>query len=148
MRTAPGRDFAGDGMPDRVCPPPPRGLKAPGRALWGQLQEALPPTAEFDERDLAILALAARQADDVAALEREIRTEGVVVTGSQGQPRLNALVTEARQGRAAIAKLLTDLDLGEQEVERPRSPRSRRAQHAAEVRWAAVAERRERARGA
>lgn len=134
-------------MTDRVCQPPPRGLKAPGRALWKQLHEALPPTAEFDERDLAILALAARQADDVAALERSIRKVGVVVDGSKGQPRLNALVTEARQGRAAVARLLTDLDLDEQEVERPRSPRSRRAQHAAEVRWADVAARRERARG-
>jgi hypothetical protein len=107
----------------------------------------LPDDAELDEREAAILAAACRQADDVAALEEAIAKQGVVVEGSQGQPRLSPLVTEARQGRLAVARLLGELDLADPDAE-PRSAKWRRARHAADARWDAkdqLAERRRKA---
>jgi hypothetical protein len=94
----------------------------------------LPNDAEFDERELAVLAAACRQADDLAALEAVIAEEGVVAIGSKGQPRLSSLVTEVRQGRLALTRLLGELDLTDANAE-PRTARSRRAQHAATSRW-------------
>jgi P27 family predicted phage terminase small subunit len=130
-----------------VAERPPKGLSEAGRALWRQIQRAVPDDAELDEREAAILAAACRQADDVAALEAAIAAHGVVVEGSRGQPRLSPLMTEARQGRLALARLLGELDLSDADAQR-RSARSRRGQQAANARWDARDQLAERRRGA
>jgi len=112
----------------------PARLGPAGKALWRQIRAAVPEYSELDERELAILRAACGQADDLAALEAAIAKQGVVAIGSQGQPRLNALVTEARRGRLAVARLLGELDLSAADAE-PRTARSRRAQRAAQTRW-------------
>jgi P27 family predicted phage terminase small subunit len=125
----------------------PSGLRPAGRALWRRIHTGLPAECELDDREVAILSAACRQADDVAALEAAIAEDGVVATGSRGQPRLNPLVTEARQGRLAVARLLGELDLSDPDAE-PRTARSRRAKQAADARWDAkdeIAARRARA---
>lgn len=122
-------------MSEQAVPRPPKGLGAAGQELWRALHAALPAEAEFDERELVILTLAARQADDVAALEGSLRSSGPVVEGSQGQPRLSGAVAEARQGRLAVSRLLGALELPDFEAERLRSSSSKRAQHAANARW-------------
>jgi P27 family predicted phage terminase small subunit len=125
----------------------PQGLRAAGKALWRAIHAGLPAECELDERELAILAAACRQADDVATLEEAVARDGVMIAGAQGQTRLNAAVTEARQGRVALARLLGELDLSDPDAE-PRSARSRHAQKAARARWDArdqLAERRSRA---
>jgi hypothetical protein len=80
---------------------------------------------ELDEREEALLAAAARQADAVQALEADIAERGYVV-GS----RLNPSVPEARQGRTALARLLGGLDLPDS-----RSLTEIRAGRAARARW-------------
>jgi hypothetical protein len=110
----------------------PQGLQEAGQALWDRL------TAEyqFDAREALVVAAAARQADDVARLEQLIAGEGVVTVGSAGQPRLSAAVTEVRQGRIALAKLLGELSIPVDEpAERTESAATRRARRAAEARW-------------
>ena len=116
-------------------PSPPSGLNAAGRRLWDAILNDLAEGLELDARELVILAAACRQADTNSALERSIRRHGVTVGGSKGQQRLNAAVTELRQGRLALARLLGDVDLAESSPA-VQSPGSRRAQKASHVRWA------------
>ncbi len=120
-------------MPESATPRPPSGLDATGRRLWRQVQRAIEPDAELDERDLAVLELAARQADDVARLERMLkRARRPTVAGSTGQVRLHPAIAELRQARLALARLLTSLNL---EIGKQDSAASARARRAAEARW-------------
>ena len=121
----------------------PAGLGVAGKRLWQTVTKGLPKDWELDERELEILRLAARQADDVAALEKSIARDGVTVNGSAGQPRVNPAVTEVRGGRLALGRLLGMLELpGDDEA--PRSEASLRAQRAARARWAGHEPRRRR----
>src|SRR5687767_14590908 len=101
-----------------------------GTGLIEAIRTGLPPGVELDEREEAILDLAARQARDVAAAEADIAERGYLVPGSRGQQVVNPSVAEVRQGRLALGKLLGQLDL-------PESTRDavRGARHAAEARW-------------
>jgi uncharacterized protein with von Willebrand factor type A (vWA) domain len=91
------------------------------------IRAGLPAGVELDEREEAILDLAARQASDVAVLEADIAARGHLVEGSRGQLVLNPSIAEARQGRLALGKLLGQLDLPDV---------VRNARRAAEARWA------------
>ena len=104
--------------------------KDPATETIEAIREGLPPGVELDEREEALLDLAARQARDVAAAEADIAERGYLVTGSRGQGMINPSVSEARQGRIALGKLLGQLDL-------PESTRDavRNARNAAEARW-------------
>ncbi len=131
----PGRRFVG---PDVRAP---EGLGNRGRSLWKQIHKAVATGFELDERELVVLVLACRQADDVARLEAAIRTDGAMTRGSAGQPVLHPAISEVRQARQAISRLLGAIELPTGEDEVPRTEASRRAQHAAQARWAQVAER-------
>jgi len=88
-----------------------------------------------------MLASACRHADMIARLE-DLLADGLVSPGGAGQPRLSAAVTELRQSRLALSRLLADLslpvdDVGEDGAATPvtlPSPASRRASHAAKAR--------------
>jgi hypothetical protein len=134
-------------MPAREkAPKPPKGLDAPGRALWRSVIADVPADWEFDSRDLAVLEQAARLADTIVALEASVTDDGVMLTGAAGQRRLNGAVVELRQARLGLGRLLGQIDLPD-EQRRPVTEASRRAQRAANVRWAAQASRRLAARG-
>lgn len=120
-------------MPETLKPP--AGMGNPGRALWRQIAKALPEAWAFDERELALLRTACRQADDLSKLETVIKSEGVMSTGSAGQPVVHPAVTEARQGRLAMGRILGQLSLPDEE-EQPRTAAGKRAQRAASSRWA------------
>lgn len=125
----------------------PAGLGGAGRALWARMTGRF----VFEPGELVVLEAAARQADANAAVEELLATEGLVATGSQGQRRLAGAVAEARQGRLALARLLGQLALPSEEDSRPLTEAGRRAQKAANARWArkrAVAEQREGFEGA
>ena len=78
-----------------------------GEALVASIIQGLPPGVELDERETALLDVAARQADDIARLEAEIAERGVRVPGSRaGHEILNPAISEVRQGRLALGKLL------------------------------------------
>ena len=102
-----------------------------GVALVESILRGLPPGVELDERERSLLDQAARQADDVAALEADIAEHGIRVPGSRaGHTVLNPAVSECRQGRLALGKLLGALELPESA-----SDATRRAQRAAEARF-------------
>lgn len=125
-------------------PTPPKTLQTAGKRLWSAVWEDLPDGWVLDHREQAILALAARQADELALLEDAIDSDGVIAVGAAGQPRLAAAVTEARQARLAIGRLLGQIAMPDED-EQPLTQAGQRARHAANARWsrrAAVAERR------
>jgi hypothetical protein len=121
-------------VPDPATPPVPRapaGLARAGAALWRSILSDF----ELDKRELAILEQACRQADDIAGLDALIVDEGRMITGSRGQTRLAGAVTEVRQGRLALGKLLAQIALPSAEGETlGRSAQSTRAQKAANAR--------------
>jgi len=129
-------------MADKASNPRlPAGLGAAGKRLWTSLTADL----EFEPREVAILEAACRQADDIARLEAQVKADGTSVRGSKGQSRLHPAVPELRQGRLVLARLLAALDIppevSESQPAGPRlrstpSTRSKRAQAAANARWA------------
>jgi hypothetical protein len=116
-----------------TAPKRPGGLDPAGASLWKRLTGAY----SFDTWELAVVEAACRQADDIARLEQAIASDGLVVRGSQGQPRLSQAVTEVRLSRLAMARLLDTLRLpAEDESDATaRDGRSARAKRAAEIRW-------------
>lgn len=122
---------------ERRIPKAPSGLKAAGRRVWTSILGGIAEGFELDERELLVLEAAARQADQNRALEIALADAGVVVRGSAGQPRLNAVATELRQGRIAFDRLLGSLALPDEDAGERLTERGRRAKHAADRRWSA-----------
>ena len=116
------------------APKPPTGLGNSGRALWRQIARSLPDGWELDEREEAILRLAGQQVDDLSRLEKAISKDGAMALGSAGQPVVNPAITEARQARLAIGRLLGTLHLPDAD-EAPRTAAGKRGQQAASTRW-------------
>lgn len=111
-------------------PKTPTGLGKAGRKLWQDLSGVF----DLEDHELPMLEAAARQADDIAALEQAISRDGVTVEGSAGQPRLNGAVSEVRQGRLALSKILGAIAWPTDE--RPMTVTQRKARDAARARWA------------
>jgi hypothetical protein len=114
-------------------PKPPANLGAAGAALWAHT------TTEYllEPSEVPMLEAACRQADDVAALEAAIERDGLIVAGSAGQPRLNAAVTEVRQGRIALQKLIGAIAFPNPDPDAA-TLRTRQARAAAHARWRRV----------
>lgn len=105
-------------------------MNEPATDLIEAIRDGLPPGVEFDEREETILSLAARQAHDVERAEADLDERGYLVPGSQGQQVVNPSLSEARQGRVVLARLLSQIDLPESTRDAVKS-----ARHAAEARW-------------
>jgi uncharacterized protein with von Willebrand factor type A (vWA) domain len=108
-------------------------VSEPATDLIEAIRNGLPPGVEFDEREEALLSLAARQARDVERAETDLEDRGYLVPGSQGQQVVNPSLSEARQGRIVLGRLLGQLDLPESTREAVSS-----ARNAAETRWASA----------
>lgn len=111
---------------------PPKGLGPVGRDLYRKVCTSF----ELDDYELPGLLLACRQLDDVARLEELLERDGLVATGSNGQPRLSQVVAELRQSRLAASKLLDALGLPLDDTGVAASPATKRARRAAQSRWA------------
>ena len=111
----------------------PSGLGKSGAALWKKFAS----TYRFDERELEISTLAARQADDIAGLESALAADGLMIAGASGQIRMNACITELRGSRIALARHLGQLDLPDADGP-PVTARSAHARRAADSRWEKV----------
>lgn len=116
---------------------PPRTLKVRGKKLWISIHSEFSP----NEHETALILEVCRTLDTIDTLAASIETDGVMVTGSQGQPVLNSAVAELRQQQAAYARLLPLLNL-DASASAPAllSPTSARAAQAATARWAPVNE--------
>lgn len=87
---------------------------------------SLPDTHEWDEREVALLDLAARQAADIDLLEADIAANGARLDNG----RLNTALCELRQGRVALGRLLGLVDIPDSTA-----PSSVHASKAARARW-------------
>lgn len=111
-------------------PTAPAGLDAAGRALWREVAGAY----DLDHHEIPILVEACRLADRAAELEAAIEADGLTVTGSAGQPRLNPAVAEVRQTRVALTRCLGAIAFpGEDGI--PQKAASRHGRKAAVARW-------------
>jgi hypothetical protein len=119
--------------PEEIDQEPVIPLGEAGRVLW----DAVAPDLELEDRERALLTLAADQFEELELLKAKIREEGIEGEGYKGQKRTSPHATEARQQRLAIARLLGMLAIppGDEESDKPLTETSRRAQHAARSRW-------------
>ena len=90
------------------------------------IRGSLPASHEWDERERALLALAEAQAGELDLLEADIAEHGV----RSPSGRLNTVVSEARQARVALGRLLGLVDIPESTA-----PASLHASKAARARW-------------
>ena len=107
---------------------------AAGMALWDAVTERYSLTPH----ESVLLGSACAHADLIARLEEMVAAD-LTTMGAAGQVRLSAAVTELRQSRLALSKLLTDLALPADVDEDAQpvkltSPASQRASRAAQVR--------------
>ena len=109
-------------------PRPPAGLEKAGKRVWREILDEF----DLDSRERIVLEQACRQLDSVADLEALIDESGLVSRGSRGQLRLSASVTELRQARLAVSRLLSELALPDVE---DTTAASRRGRKAADARW-------------
>lgn len=84
----------------------PRGLKAAGRKLW----EVSTAECDFAVHELSILEEACRVRDRITELDAAVKSDGLMITSSQGA-RVHPAVGEARQQRLALARLLATLQI-------------------------------------
>jgi len=84
--------------------------------------------------ELAVLKQAARVVDTLERLDVALAGVDLVVVGSAGQQREHPLLSEARQQRAALARLLSQLKLPDADAEANLASAWGRA--AARRRWA------------
>ncbi len=119
----------------------PARLGPAGQALWRRLTAN--PQLVFSIAESVTLEAACRQADDVAALEALLESQGLVLVGSTGQPKLSGVPAELRQQRAALTRLVAALAIPEDGETVGRSPAQKRAARAADTRWSRQAKARE-----
>jgi hypothetical protein len=110
----------------------PKGLGAAGAELWASILADVPEGCELDAKETAALAHAARMADAIADLEAIVSEQGYLATGVARQVVVHPAVTEIRQTRVALHRLLSSIGL---DAAQALTPRQRRAQRAADARW-------------
>lgn len=126
-------------MTDRA----PRGLGVAGTDLWTAIVEDLADDWTLDARERQFLERACRCADELLALQDAVDRDGVTVVGSRGQVVTHPALSEARQLRLVLLRLLSALEMTDPlRSQRAATPAQARARKAAEARWAQRAERR------
>ena len=123
-----------------VRPDPPAGLKEAGLRLWNSILDA---GYELRPDELCVLEQAAKTADVISRLERAAEVSELTAFGSQRQVIIHPVITELRQYRAVLARLLAQLalpDIDEDVDETDVAVRNAirwRARKAARARWSA-----------
>lgn len=107
----------------------PTQMAAAGKKLW----RSVAGTYSLRADELRVLEDACREADLVDTLEKAARGAQLLLTGSQGQPVINPLISELRQHRATLNTLLKALKLPDEAD--TAEARSTAARNAANARW-------------
>lgn len=119
--------------------PAPRGLSAAANSRWNAI------VSHWDLRpdELRVLEDACREMDLISGLQAVVDEQGMMTTGSMGQPVVHPAVQEVRQHRTVLAALFRQLKLPDEGLDAGARPsdlgaesRSAAARHAAKSRWA------------
>lgn len=110
----------------------PAGLGPRGSRFWKWANAAF----DLERPHLELVAEAARLLDRLDAIAEQVRADGLMTETASGQPRPHPLLAEQRQSALALGRLVDLAGLSEPAVDKPESPTTVRARHAAEVRWA------------
>ncbi len=112
-------------------PRPPAGLGPTGRTYWTKV------VADYvlNVDELVLLRQTCAVLDEIAAFDRRIAADGLVVVGSQGQPRPNPLVSQRRASRSLLARLVSQLGLPAADGGRVRTGLEARAASGHRKRW-------------
>jgi hypothetical protein len=114
-------------------PTTPSGLRIAGRALWASL------TGRYNLRadELRILEVAARTADELAAIDKVLADAPAMVSGPRGREVPHPLLEEARRHRATFLRALGALGISAAEDRASREPgeRSRAGRALVSARW-------------
>lgn len=90
----------------------PSDLQAAGRDLWSETLVEY----ELSSSEKAVLLQACRTLDMIGTMQRRVKRDGIVTTGSMGQVVAHPLVGELRQYRALFSQLIRTLDLPDLEL--------------------------------
>jgi len=93
-------------------------------------------TFDLSEAELEILETCAKTLDEIDELQKSIDQEGLTVKGSTGQTRVHPAVSELRQHRLALGRLLAQLQLPDVDGEKLATPAQARSRQANLTRWA------------
>ena len=118
----------------RPSAPCPSGLKTPGRRFWRQVVAAY----LFRPDELILLETACKTLDVIAEIDAAMVGEPLTVRGSMGQLREHPLLSEARQQRGVLARMLAQLKLPDTDAGYAAiraGARSVQARSAARSRW-------------
>ena len=107
---------------------PPKGLGTRGRRFWRSVFRDFEPSASEAE----LVAEVCRLLDEIDVLEAGVREQGVTVMGSRNQIRPHPSLSELRQHRLAVGRLVAQLGFPDAKVDSPATTRGRKA---AESRW-------------
>ena len=119
-----------------ALPRVPKGLGAPGKALWKTITGDLSAGWQLDSRELHLLERACRVEDEMRKLEAVVDQDGPTSRGSAGQLTVHPAILEGRQLKLAQLRLLSSLELEDPAAARVgATPASKRARRAAESRW-------------
>src|SRR5665647_1476828 len=110
---------------------PPEGLNTRGRAYWASIVVPY----ELTDTELELLAEACHTLDDIDLLEAAIAEKGAMVVGAAGQPVVNPALTEARGQRLALHRLVSALDLPDEDGVSVPTAVAIRNRTAARARW-------------
>jgi hypothetical protein len=118
-------------MPENTAVLKPQGLGKRGSQLWKSFSSSY----AFRPDELIVVEQAARTLDTIGLLDEALSGQPLVVKGSMGQEREHPLLSEVRQQRAALARLLRQLDLPEEDAGYSAGSRSAAARSMARARW-------------
>lgn len=114
-----------------AAPKRPEGLGKAGAALWTSVASRY----QLRPDELAVLTNACRMADEIAVLQAGMVGQPLLVTGSQHQTVIHPLIPELRQQRSALAALLRQLKLPDDETVSRATSRSVQNRANAQARW-------------
>lgn len=92
-------------------------------------------TFDLSDTELELLETCARTLDEIDELQNSVDREGLTVKGSTGQTRIHPAVSELRQHRLALGRLLAQLQLPNEDGEKLASPAQAKSRMANQMRW-------------
>lgn len=109
----------------------PPGLGERGSTFWDTVLD----TYELGLGEVELLREVCRSLDLCDELTAQIERDGLVVRGSEGQPRANPLVTQLTAARRLLSLQIAQLQLPDEDDQVVTSPQSAQRQRAARSRW-------------